>query len=69
LNASCGNLIFSSLDRERLIDAFDPDWQGALPYTVLLAPDGKIVYRQTDGMEPLALRRALVKAMNQLKPW
>ncbi|MGA2864403.1 MAG: redoxin domain-containing protein [Verrucomicrobiota bacterium] len=67
--ASCRNLIFSSADRERLIDAFDPDWQGAVPYTVLLAPDGKIVTRQTGSIDPLALRRALVQAMNQLKPW
>jgi hypothetical protein len=44
-------------------------WQGAVPCTVLLAPDGKMVVRQTGSIDPLALRRALVQAMNQLKPW
>ena len=29
------------------IDAFDPDWQGVVPYTVLIDPDGKILYRET----------------------
>jgi peroxiredoxin len=67
--ASCRNLIFASADREKLIDAFDPSWQGEVPYTVLLAPDGKIVYRETGSIDPLALKRALVKAMNERKPW
>ena len=67
--ASCRNLIFGSADREKLIDAFDPDWQGAVPYTVLIAPDGKLLERQTGSIDPLALRRAIVKALNQAKPW
>jgi hypothetical protein len=39
--ASCRNLIFASADREKLIDAFDPKWQGEVPCTVLIAPDGR----------------------------
>ncbi len=51
------------------IDAFDPDWQGAVPYTVLIAPDGKLLHRQTGSIDPLALKRAIVQAMNERKPW
>jgi thiol-disulfide isomerase/thioredoxin len=67
--ASFKNLIFASADRETLMDAFDPDWQGEVPYTVLIDPDGKMIYRETDRVDPLALKRAIVKALNEKKPW
>jgi peroxiredoxin len=67
--ASCKNFIFGSADREKLIDAFDPEWQGAVPYTVLLAPDGEVVCRQNERIDALALKRSIVKALNEKKPW
>jgi peroxiredoxin len=67
--ASCRNLIFASADRGKLINAFDPDWQGPVPHTVLLAPEGKVLYRDTGSIDPLALKRAIVQALNERKPW
>jgi peroxiredoxin len=67
--ASCRNLIFASADREKLIDAFDPEWQGPVPFTLLIAPDGKVIYQDTGSIDPLALKRAIVKALNEKKPW
>jgi peroxiredoxin len=67
--ASNRNLIFSSSDRERLMETFDPEWQGAVPYTVLLDPEGKVIYREVDRVEMLAVKRAIQKAMNERKPW
>jgi peroxiredoxin len=67
--ASNRNLIFASADREKLMEAFDPTWQGAVPYTVLIDPDGKVLHRETDSIDALGLRRAILKAMNQRKPW
>ncbi len=67
--ASCKNLLFASADREKLIDAFDPAWQGEVPLTVLLSPEGKIIYRETGSVDALALKRAIVSAMNERKPW
>jgi peroxiredoxin len=67
--ASCKNFIFASNDRDKLIDAFDPEWQGPVPFTVLINPEGKIIYRETGSIDPLALKRVLVNAMNERKPW
>ncbi len=67
--ASNRNLIFNSAQREPLIDAFDPDWSGAVPYTVLLDPEGRVIHREIGSIDPLALRRAIVGAMNARKPW
>ena len=67
--ASTRNLIFASADREKLINAFDPDWPGAVPFTVLISPEGKIIYREIGSLDPLEVKRAIVGAMNERKPW
>lgn len=67
--ASCRNLIFASADREKLINAFDPDWQGPVPYTVLISPEGKVIYRETGSIDPLVVKRAILGALNEKKPW
>jgi peroxiredoxin len=74
--ASNRNLIFAGADgafkpgdRDALINAFNPDWQGELPYTVLIDPDGKIVYYESGSIDPLEIKRAIVRALNERKPW
>ncbi len=67
--AACRNLLFASANREPLINAFDPAWQGEVPYTVLIDPDGRIIYTEKGSIDALRLRRAIVAAMNAKKPW
>jgi thiol-disulfide isomerase/thioredoxin len=67
--ASNKNLIFGSADRTPLINAFDPEWQGEVPLTVLLNPEGKVIYRESGSIDPLTVRRAILKALNERKPW
>ena len=67
--ASNRNLMFASADRESLINAFNPDWQGEVPYTILIHPEGKVLYSEKGSVDFLALKRAVVKAMNERKPW
>ena len=68
-HASTRNLIFGSTDKYALIEALDPDWSGALPHTLLIGPDGKVLYRETGSIDFLALRRAIVPALNAITPW
>jgi peroxiredoxin len=67
--ASNRNLLFASAEREPLINAFDSAWQGEVPYTVLINPEGQIVYCEKGSVDFLALKRTIVKAMNERKPW
>lgn len=55
------NLIFSEDDRYALIEAVDPEWDGALPYTVLVEPGGRVAYRKQGAIDPLELKRAIVE--------
>jgi len=67
--ASNRNLIFASADREALINAFDPGWSGVVPYTVLISPEGKVVYSEVGSIDALALKRAIQQSLNERKPW
>jgi len=68
-HAAVQNYLFGSTERDALMDALDPEWGGALPYTLLIGTDGKVLYRESGAIDFLALRRALVPALNALKPW
>jgi thiol-disulfide isomerase/thioredoxin len=59
-HASSRNLIFATTDTYALQTAFDPKWESGVPYTVLLAPDGKVLYQQTGDLDVLALRRVIL---------
>ncbi|MDH5398109.1 MAG: redoxin domain-containing protein [Cyclobacteriaceae bacterium] len=54
------NYIFSKEDKYALIEAVDPDWNGALPYTVLIEPGGNRIYSKQSTIDPLELRRLIV---------
>jgi peroxiredoxin len=58
--ASNKNYIFSGSNNYQLIEAVDPEWRGALPYTLLVEPGGKIVYRQQGSIDPLKLKKIIV---------
>jgi peroxiredoxin len=59
--ASNTNYIFNTDDKYKLIEAIDPKWQGALPYTLLVEPNGKIVYAKQGAIDPSALKKTIVE--------
>jgi peroxiredoxin len=59
-HVSATNLILSSDDRDQFAEALDRQWPGPVPYTLLIAPGGKIIYRKTGAIDPLELKRAVV---------
>lgn len=60
MHATSRNLLFASDDTAALQAAFDPEWQSAVPYTVLLAPDGKVLYKKQGAVDILELRRTIL---------
>ncbi|HMC85933.1 MAG TPA: hypothetical protein VKI61_10420, partial [Chitinophagaceae bacterium] len=54
------NYIFNVDNKYKLIDAIDPKWQGALPYTILVEPGGKIIWSKQGAIDPAALKTMIV---------
>ena len=68
-HASTRNFCFGESDKYKLFEALDPEWKGGLPHTLLIAPGGEILWRQTEEIDFLSLRRAIVPALNKITPW
>ena len=62
-HASSRNLLFGSDDTYALQAAFDPKWKAGVPYTVLIAPGGKILYERQGDIDFLELRRTILRNM------
>jgi peroxiredoxin len=59
-HATSPNLLFASSDTAALQAAFDPTWESAVPYTVLLDPNGKVLYKNLGSVDILELRRTIL---------
>ncbi|MBI2421717.1 MAG: redoxin domain-containing protein [Candidatus Hydrogenedentes bacterium] len=64
--AAMSNYHFSGDDPYKIIEAIDPQWEGGLPYTLLVAPKGEILYRHMGGIDPLEVRRAIVAYLGRV---
>ena len=60
MHATSRNLLFDSNDTAALQAAFDPAWDSAVPYTVLISPDGRVLYKKQGSFDILELRRTIL---------
>jgi peroxiredoxin len=60
MHATSRNLLFASTDTAALQAAFDPKWESAVPYTVLISPEGKTLYAKQGSVDILELRRTIL---------
>lgn len=63
LHGSSRNLLFGSTDTDLMQHSFAPSWEGALPYSVLLSPDGKVLYEHQGEVDLLKLRRIILGSL------
>jgi thiol-disulfide isomerase/thioredoxin len=57
--ASNRNFIFSSDNNSDLVEAIDPQWSGALPYTMLVEQGGNIIYRTQGPINMVEMRKLI----------
>jgi thiol-disulfide isomerase/thioredoxin len=60
MHATSRNLLFASTDTAALQAAFDPKWESAVPYTVLISPEGNVLYAKQGSVDILELRRTIL---------
>jgi peroxiredoxin len=59
-HATSKNYLFDSQETASLQTAFDPKWDSAVPYTILLSADGKVLYKQLGSADLLELKRIIL---------
>jgi peroxiredoxin len=62
-HATSRNLLFASEDTYALQAAFEPKWEGGVPFTMVIAPGGKVVYQKQGEVDILEVRRAILANM------
>ena len=63
--ASTKNYLSSIKDRDEFAEAFDAKWPGPVPYTILVAPGGEIVYRVEGEIDVQELRREIADLLGR----
>jgi peroxiredoxin len=58
--SSARNLIPAVMDPSSVVQAFAPDWQGGVPYSMIIGPDGKILYQVNGRIDILKARRTIL---------
>ena len=60
-HSAIDNYIFDKQDKYALIEEVDSNWNGALPYTQLVEPGGKIIFSNQGIVDLLELKRAIIE--------
>jgi len=60
-HVSSKNFIYSGEDKDKLVDSLDKQWEGPPPYTMLVAPGGKIIYRKLGPFDAIELKKKIVE--------
>ena len=63
LHATTRNFMLGSTDIYPLLGAFDSEWNAAVPYTMLILPGGEVAYKKQAPVDPLELKRAILRNM------
>jgi thiol-disulfide isomerase/thioredoxin len=65
-HASTRNLQFASDDTYAMQAAFDAKWESGVPFTMLISPEGKVLYQKVGEVDVLELRRIILANLPDL---
>jgi thiol-disulfide isomerase/thioredoxin len=58
--AGARNLMSATMDPHALVQAFDREWKGGVPYSVIIAPGGQVISRTNGKVDILKARRSIL---------
>lgn len=58
--AASRNYLGTTMDPYELMKAFDPDWSGGVPYSMVIAPGGRVLQRVNGRIDILKARRLIL---------
>jgi hypothetical protein len=62
------NYLFSGADTDAFFKALDPEAPGPVPYTMIVAPGGKVLYRHAGQVDMTDLRAKLIGILGPYYP-
>jgi peroxiredoxin len=63
---AASNYLFDGNDKYKLMDAVDEKAPGAMPYTLLVAPGGKVLYRKSGPIDALEVKKAIIGFLGRI---
>jgi len=63
--ASTKNYILDG-DKYKFIEALDKKWEGSLPYTLFIAPGGKVLYSKPGIIDPLEMKKLVANNIGRI---
>lgn len=64
-HVAAANYILKTGDHDAFAEALDKEWPGPVPYTLVVAPGGKVVYHKVGAIDPLEVKRAIVSHLGR----
>jgi thiol-disulfide isomerase/thioredoxin len=59
------NYLYTGTDRDELAEALDPKWSGPIPFTILVAPGGEVIYRKEGLLDAQALKTIIADTLGR----
>jgi peroxiredoxin len=62
-HATTRNYISGTMDPYELMKAFDPEWDGGVPYSMVIGPSGEVLYKGNGQLDILKTRRLILASL------